>query len=73
MRRSMATPIRAQHDGPLARASGRFFACVKTAASRLLRFGRFDVATYVEGLQGAAAAPSVKQELAAIRMLFAGE
>jgi hypothetical protein len=30
----------------------------------------FDVADYVERLQGEAAAPSVKQELAAIRMLF---
>jgi site-specific recombinase XerD len=30
----------------------------------------FDVAAYVERLQGEAAAPSVKQELAAIRMLF---
>jgi hypothetical protein len=30
----------------------------------------FDVGAYVERLQGAAAAPSVKQELAAIRRLF---
>jgi hypothetical protein len=28
------------------------------------------VAAYIERLQGEAAAPSVKQELAAIRMLF---
>jgi site-specific recombinase XerC len=30
----------------------------------------FDVAAYVERLQGEAAAPSVKQELAALRILF---
>jgi site-specific recombinase XerD len=53
-----------------ARACGRFFAWCESRHLALTAIRPFDVAAYVERLQGAAAAPSVKQELAAIRMLF---
>jgi site-specific recombinase XerD len=53
-----------------ARACARFFAWCESRRLALIAIRPFDVAAYVEGLQGAGAAPSVKQELAAIRMLF---
>src|SRR5258708_5584176 len=53
-----------------ARACSRFFAWCESRCLALTAIRPFDVAAYVEGLQGARAAPSVKQELAAIRMLF---
>ncbi len=53
-----------------ARACGRFFVWCERRRLALTAIRPFDVAAYVERLQGAAAAPSVKQELAAIRMLF---
>src|ERR1700730_17261446 len=53
-----------------ARACGRFFAWCEKRRLALAEIRPFNVAAYVEGLQGQAAAPSVKQELAAIRMLF---
>ncbi len=40
------------------------------AAGRLAAIRPFDVAAYIEALQGRLTAPSVKQQLAAIRMLF---
>src|SRR6266849_5882856 len=53
-----------------ARACGRFFAWCESRRLALTAIRPFDVAAYVEKLQSVAAAPSVKQELAAIRMLF---
>ena len=53
-----------------ARACGRFFAWCENRHITLSEIRPFEVAAYVEGLQDTAAAPSVKQELAAIRMLF---
>jgi len=53
-----------------ARACNRFFAWCARRRLALEEIRPFDVAAYIEGLQGKAAAPSVKQELAAIRMLF---
>jgi site-specific recombinase XerD len=53
-----------------ARACGRFFAWCARRRRELREIRPFDVAAYIEGLQSTAAAPSVKQELAAIRMLF---
>src|SRR5215469_5609187 len=54
-----------------ARACSRFFAwCNKRRRLGITDIRPFDVAAYIERLQGEAAAPSVKQELAAIRMLF---
>jgi site-specific recombinase XerD len=53
-----------------ARACARFLAWCERRHLALTAIRPFDVAAYVEHLQGAAAAPSVKQELAAIRMLF---
>jgi site-specific recombinase XerD len=52
-----------------ARACSRFFAWCARRRLALEELRPFDVAAYIEGLQGQAAAPSVKQELAAIRML----
>jgi site-specific recombinase XerD len=53
-----------------ARACSHFFAWSENRRLALTEIRPFDIAAYVEGLQGTAAAPSVKQELAAIRMLF---
>ena len=53
-----------------ARACARFLTWCEGRRLALTAIRPFDVAAYVERLQGAAAAPSVKQELAAIRMLF---
>ena len=53
-----------------ARACANFLAWCQRRRLALTAIRPFDVAAYVERLQGAAAAPSVKQELAAIRMLF---
>jgi site-specific recombinase XerD len=53
-----------------ARACGHFFAWCARRRRTLEAIRPFDIAAYIEGLQSEAAAPSVKQELAAIRMLF---
>jgi site-specific recombinase XerC len=53
-----------------ARACSRFFAWCARRRLGITEIRPFHVATYIERLQGEAAAPSVKQELAAIRMLF---
>jgi site-specific recombinase XerD len=53
-----------------ARACASFLAWCQRRRLALTAIRPFDVAAYVERLQGTAAAPSVKQELAAIRMLF---
>jgi len=53
-----------------ARACTRFFAWCESRNLKLTAIRPFDVAAYVGMLQGDGAAPSVKQELAAIRMLF---
>ncbi len=52
-----------------ARACGRFFRWCESRRLPLAGIRPFDVATYVEALQQEVAAPSVKQQLAAIRML----
>jgi site-specific recombinase XerD len=52
------------------RACARFFAWCAPRRLDITDIRPFDVAAYIERLQGEAAAPSVKQELAAIRMLF---
>ncbi len=52
------------------RACARFFAWCARGRLGIADIRPFDVAAYIERLQGEAAAPSVKQELAAIRMLF---
>jgi integrase/recombinase XerD len=52
------------------RACARFFAWCSRRRLGITDIRPFDVAAYIERLQGEAAAPSVKQELAAIRMLF---
>ena len=53
-----------------ARASARFFAWCEHRGLALSAIRPHDVATYVEQLQTQASAPSVKQQLAAVRMLF---
>jgi len=53
-----------------ARACARFFAWYESRNLPLIAIRPFDVAAYVEMMQVDGAAPSVKQELAAIRMLF---
>jgi site-specific recombinase XerD len=53
-----------------ARACGRFFAWCEDRALTLTTIRPFDVATYIEMLQQTHAAPGVKQQLAAVRMLF---
>jgi site-specific recombinase XerD len=54
-----------------ARACGRFFAWCEQRGLTLAAIRPHDVATYIEQLQaGGASAPSVKQQLAAVRMLF---
>jgi site-specific recombinase XerD len=53
-----------------ARACSRFFAWCEDRGLTLATIRPFDVATYIEGLQETHAAPGVKQQLAAVRMLF---
>lgn len=54
-----------------ARATGRFAAwCAEQGISELGQVRPVHVATYIEGLQEEIAAPSVKLQLAALRMLF---
>src|SRR5262245_14247164 len=53
-----------------ARACARFFAWCEQRGLTLTAIRPHDVATYVEQLQANASAPSVKQQLAAVRMLF---
>lgn len=53
-----------------ARASCRFLAWAEERGLALTQLRPHDVASYVEALQAEATAPSVKQQLAAIRMLF---
>jgi site-specific recombinase XerD len=53
-----------------ARACARFFSWCNKRRLGITDIRPFDVAAYIERLQNEAAAPSVKQELAAIRMLF---
>ena len=53
-----------------ARACSRFFAWCERRGLALRAIRPHDVGAYVEALQRSAAAPSVKQSLAAVRMLF---
>jgi site-specific recombinase XerD len=53
-----------------ARACSRFFAWCEDRGLTLASIRPFDVATYIEGLQQQHSAPGVKQQLAAVRMLF---
>ena len=53
-----------------ARACARFFVWCGDRGLALASIRSFDVSTYVEELQRTHAAPGVKQQLAAIRMLF---
>jgi site-specific recombinase XerD len=53
-----------------ARACSRFFAWCEDRGLVLTTIRPFDVATYVETLQATHSAPGVKQQLAAVRMLF---
>ena len=53
-----------------ARACARFFAWCENRGLELAAIRPFDVAAYIEGLQQEHSAPGVKQQLAAIRMLF---
>ena len=53
-----------------ARACGRFFAWCEDRGLTLTTIRPFDVATYIETLQQTHSAPGVKQQLAAVRMLF---
>ena len=53
-----------------ARACSRFFAWCENRGLALAAIRPFDVAAYIEGLQQEHSAPGVKQQLAAIRMLF---
>ena len=53
-----------------ARACVRFFAWCAARGLTLQAIRSYDVATYIETLQLTHAAPSVKQQLAALRMLF---
>ncbi|MGI4744731.1 MAG: site-specific integrase, partial [Janthinobacterium lividum] len=52
-----------------ARACGRFFGWCEQRGLSLTGVRPFDVAVYIEELQHEVTAPSVKQQLAAIRML----
>jgi site-specific recombinase XerD len=54
----------------LCRACVRFFAGCQQRGLTLAAIRPHDVATYIEQLQTQASAPSVKQQLAAVRMLF---
>jgi site-specific recombinase XerD len=53
-----------------ARACAHFFAWCENRGLALTTIRPFDVASYIESLRDRAAAPSVKQRLAALRMLF---
>src|SRR4051794_7992461 len=53
-----------------ARACSRFFAWCDDRGLALAAIRPHDVATYIEQLQAKVSAPSIKQQLAAIRMLF---
>ena len=53
-----------------ARACSRFFAWCEDRGLTLTTIRPFDVATYMECLQLTHSAPGVKQQLAAVRMLF---
>jgi site-specific recombinase XerD len=53
-----------------ARACNRFFAWCEQRGLALAAIRPFDVAAYIEGLQQEHSAPGVKQQLAAVRMLF---
>jgi site-specific recombinase XerD len=53
-----------------ARACARFFAWCDDRGLTLTTIRPFDVATYIETLQQTHSAPGVKQQLAAVRMLF---
>ena len=53
-----------------ARACARFFAWCDDRGLTLAAIRPFDVAAYIEGLQQVHSAPGVKQQLAAVRMLF---
>ena len=58
------------HARAYARACGRFFAWCENRGLTLAAIRPFDVATYIETLQQEHSAPGVKQQLAAVRMLF---
>ena len=53
-----------------ARACAQFFAWCEDRGLALTTIRPFDVATYIETLQQTHSAPGVKQQLAAVRMLF---
>jgi site-specific recombinase XerD len=53
-----------------ARACSRFFAWCEHRGLALRDIRPFDVAAYIEGLQQDHSAPGVKQQLAAVRMMF---
>jgi site-specific recombinase XerD len=53
-----------------ARACSRFFVWCEQRGLALAAIRPFDVAAYIEGLQQDHSAPGVKQQLAAVRMLF---
>ena len=53
-----------------ARACSEFFAWCEDRGLTLTTIRPHDVGAYIEALQAEAAAPSVKQQLAAVRMLF---
>ena len=53
-----------------ARACSRFFAWCETRGLSLTSIRPFDVAAWIEQLQTDHSAPGVKQQLAAVRMLF---
>ena len=53
-----------------ARACGRFFIWCEDRGLTLTTIRPFDVATYIKDLQETHSAPAVKQQLAAVRMLF---
>src|SRR5712691_5569511 len=53
-----------------ARACTRFFAWCEDRGLTLTGIRPYDVSLYIEGLQQAHSAPGVKQQLAAVRMLF---
>jgi site-specific recombinase XerD len=53
-----------------ARACSRFFGWCEQRGLTLTAIRPHDVAIYIEQLQNEASAPSVKQQLAAVRMMF---
>jgi len=53
-----------------ARVRGRFFAWCEQRGLMLAAIRPYDVSLYIEGLQREHSAPGVKQQLAAVRMLF---